>query len=80
MARKSVSFAQFFHRVNADGTIDAICGYCLSTAATANTQTEIRLLQSAHHCGHSRNTPARAKQSAPDTKNYLHYLWNLNRG
>jgi hypothetical protein len=56
MAKTSVSFAQFFYRVNPDNTIDAICGYCFSTVATANTRTELRLLESAHHCGNSLST------------------------
>jgi hypothetical protein len=53
MAKTSVSFAQYFYRDNPDSTIDAICGYCLLTVATANTRTELRLLESAHHCGNS---------------------------
>jgi hypothetical protein len=51
MARKSVSFAQFFYRVNPDSTIDSICGYCFETVATANTQADLRSLESDHHCG-----------------------------
>jgi hypothetical protein len=58
MAKTSVSFAQFFYRMNPDNTIDAICGYCFLTVATANTRTELRLLESAHHCGNSLSTPA----------------------
>jgi hypothetical protein len=53
MAKTSVSFAQFFYRVNPDTTIDAICGYCFLTVATANTRTELRLRESAHHCRNS---------------------------
>jgi len=58
MAKTSVSFAQFFYRVNTDSTIDAICGYCFLTVATANTRTELRLLESAHHCRNSLSTRA----------------------
>ena len=58
MAKTSVSFAQFFYRVNPDSTIDAICGYCFLTVATANTRTELRLFESAHHCGNSLSTRA----------------------
>jgi hypothetical protein len=58
MAKISVSFAQFFYRVNTDCTIDAICGYCFLTVATANTLTELRVLESAHHCGNSLSTGA----------------------
>jgi hypothetical protein len=32
--RKDVHFHQFFYRINADKTIDAICGFCYMTAAT----------------------------------------------
>jgi hypothetical protein len=56
MAKTSVSFAQFFYRVNPDCTIDAICGYCFLTVATANTRTELQSLESAHHCGSSLST------------------------
>ena len=56
MAKTSVSFAQFFYRVNPDSTIDAICGYCFLTVATANTRTELRLFESAHQCGNSLST------------------------
>jgi hypothetical protein len=62
MAKTGVSFAQFFHRVNPDTTIDAICGYCFLTVATANTRTELRLLESAHHCGNPLNTRAAFNQ------------------
>jgi hypothetical protein len=58
MAKTSVSFAQFFYRVNPDTTIDAICGYCFLTVATANTRTELRLIEAAHHCGNSLSTRA----------------------
>jgi hypothetical protein len=56
MAKTGLSFAQFFYRVNPDNTIDAICGYCFLTVATANTRTQLRSLQSAHHCGNSFST------------------------
>jgi hypothetical protein len=52
MTTKSVSFAQYFYRCNADKTIDSICGYCFLTVATAYTESELRRLESAHHCGH----------------------------
>jgi hypothetical protein len=58
MAKTSVSFAQFFYRVNPDSTIDAFCGYCFLTVATANTRTELRRFESAHHCGNSLSTRA----------------------
>jgi hypothetical protein len=58
MAKTSVSFAQFFYRDNPDSTIDAICGYCFLTVATANTRTELRITEAAHHCGNSLSTRA----------------------
>jgi hypothetical protein len=64
MAKTSVSFAQFFYRVNPDSTIDAICGYCFLTVATANTRTELRLLESDHHCGNSLSTLAATNRTA----------------
>jgi hypothetical protein len=65
MAKTSVSFAQFFYRMNPDTTIDAICGYCFLTVATANTRTELRLLESAHHCGKSFSTRVAFNQDRP---------------
>ena len=47
---KSVSFCQFFYRRNSDNSIDAICGYCLLTVATADTETEIQARTSSHVC------------------------------
>jgi hypothetical protein len=49
-ARKDVHFHQFFYRVNADKTIDAICGFCYMTAATADSRADLQLLERAHRC------------------------------
>ena len=49
-ARKGVHFHQFFYRINADKTIDAICAFCYMTAATAETHAELRLQECAHRC------------------------------
>ena len=49
-ARKDVHFHQFFYRVNADKTIDAICGFCYVTAATADSRADLQLLERAHRC------------------------------
>ena len=49
-ARKNVHFHQFFYRINADKTIDAICAFCYLTAATAQTHAELRLQECAHRC------------------------------
>ncbi len=49
-ARKNAHFHQFFYRVNADKTIDAICAFCYMTAATAATRTELEVKERAHRC------------------------------
>jgi hypothetical protein len=49
-ATKSGSFSRFFYRLNPDKTIDAICGVCFLTAATAETEDERHALESHHHC------------------------------
>lgn len=49
-ARKGVHFHQFFYRINADKTIDAICGFCYMTAATAATRAELEVKERAHRC------------------------------
>jgi hypothetical protein len=49
-ARKDVHFHQFFYRINADKTIDAICGFCYMTAATAATPEELEVKERAHRC------------------------------
>jgi hypothetical protein len=48
--QKNVSYSQFFYRENADKTIDAICGFCFLTAATANDFADLHKLESAHVC------------------------------
>jgi hypothetical protein len=52
-ARKNVHFHQFFYRINADKTIDAICAFCYMTAATAATRTELEVKERAHRCPRS---------------------------
>ena len=47
-ARKDVHFHQFFYRINADKTIDAICAFCYLTAATAATRAELEVKERAH--------------------------------
>ncbi len=49
-ARKNAHFHQFFCRINADKTIDAICAFCYRTAATAATRTELEEKERAHRC------------------------------
>ena len=49
-ARKGVHFHQFFYRINADKTIDAICAFCYMTAATAATRAELEVKERAHRC------------------------------
>jgi hypothetical protein len=67
MARKSLSFAQFFYRVNSDNTIDSICGDCFLTIATARTQTELRSPESNHDCRNSLS-PFSEPNQAVDSK------------
>ena len=52
-SRKDVHFHQFFYRINADKTIDAICGFCYMTAATAATRAELEVKERAHRCPRS---------------------------
>ena len=39
---RSIRFSQFFHRRNADATIDSICGVCFLTVASAMNEEEVR--------------------------------------
>ena len=52
-ARKGAHFHQFFYRINADNTIDAICAFCYMTAATAATRAELEVKERAHRCPRS---------------------------
>jgi hypothetical protein len=45
-----MSSSQFYHRVNSDGTIDAICRSCFLTAATVENETDLQELEMAHRC------------------------------
>jgi hypothetical protein len=45
-----VSFSHFFYRENANMTIDAICGVCFSTAATARNRADLHQLEATHVC------------------------------
>jgi hypothetical protein len=50
--------SQFFYRENANMTIDAICGVCFSTAATAHNRADLHKLEATHVCrGKSEQTP-----------------------
>jgi hypothetical protein len=46
----SIRFYQFFHRRNADATIDSICGLCFNTAASALSEEELRAQEAHHRC------------------------------
>ena len=41
---------QFIHRINADGTIDSICGDCFITVATATSSTVLERDERKHCC------------------------------
>ena len=55
---KGASFGQFFHRRNADLTVDSICGYCLVTAATAANEPELDAKELTHRCIPKKGTNA----------------------
>ena len=42
--------AEFYHRLNADGTIDCICLCCFLTAAKADNGSDIQEREAAHQC------------------------------
>jgi hypothetical protein len=50
---KSEKCSQFYYRVNADGTIDAICLRCYLTAAKAANEADLNELEAAHQCGYN---------------------------
>jgi hypothetical protein len=47
---KSGNSSHFFYRENPNRTIDAICGFCFSTAATAKNRADLREMEAAHVC------------------------------
>jgi hypothetical protein len=49
-AKKDVSFAQFFYRVNPNRTIDSICGFCFLTVATDENKAALRTPELTHCC------------------------------
>jgi hypothetical protein len=50
MTMKGEKSSQFYHRLNADGTIDSICLNCFLTAAKADIGSDLQELESAHQC------------------------------
>jgi hypothetical protein len=50
----------FFYRINADKTIDSICGFCYLTVAAGESEAELYALESAHDCWKKRLTDNRA--------------------
>ena len=50
MTRTSEAFAQFFYRVNADKSIDAICGYCFTESGPSVKKEELQSWETAHRC------------------------------
>ncbi len=63
MATTRGSYSQFFYRRNVDSTIDAICGFCFLTVASAASETDLHARESIHQCNQEdilvdpRNTP-----------------------
>jgi len=47
---KDAKCRKFYHRVNADNTIDSICLICFLTAAKAEIGSDLRKLEAAHQC------------------------------
>ena len=47
---KTIRYSQFFHRRNADATIDSICGVCFLTVASAMNEEEVRAQEAYHRC------------------------------
>jgi hypothetical protein len=45
-----MKYSLFYHRLNADGTIDSICLKCFLTAAKADIGFDLQELESAHQC------------------------------
>jgi hypothetical protein len=58
MAKINVCFAQFFYRVNPNKTMDAICGFCFKSSATAEDQADLRRWETAHLCSELLKQPA----------------------
>jgi hypothetical protein len=51
---------QFFYRINADKTIDSICGSCFLTVATGKSEAELHAQEAAHDCWKKRLTDNQA--------------------
>jgi hypothetical protein len=45
-----MTMSNFFHRTNANCTIDSICTGCFRTIAVANTHDELVIAENSHHC------------------------------
>jgi hypothetical protein len=50
MAAPKGSYSQFFYRRNANKTIDAICGFCFLTVASAESEADLHARESIHQC------------------------------
>jgi hypothetical protein len=50
MADTKRSYPQFFYRRNSDNTMDAICGFCFLTVASAESEADLHALESVHQC------------------------------
>jgi hypothetical protein len=44
------SYSQFFYRRNPNHSIDAICGFCFLTIASADSEADLHALESVHQC------------------------------
>ena len=63
MAAMKGRYSEYFYRRNAENTIDAICGFCFLTVASAESEADLHARESVHQCNQedilvdSRNTP-----------------------
>jgi hypothetical protein len=58
--RKIADVVEFFYRINADKTIDSICGFCYLTVAAGESEAELHTQEAAHDCWKKRLTDNQA--------------------
>ena len=62
---RSIYFSQFFHRTNADATIDSICGLCFNTIASAIKEEELHCQEVIHRCSDKKLSEIRLRAKRP---------------
>jgi hypothetical protein len=69
---KTIRYSQFFHRRNADATIDSICGVCFLTVSSAVNEEEVRAQEAYHRCPDRKSVGlALAQNDGPARKPHL---------